>query len=243
MTFVRIFSGWFNMGSPEEELGRGLDENQHRVYITQDYYLLTTEVTQRQWRMVVLAAENSTLNPDPSYFTDCGDDCLVERVSWDNIQLFIDYLNIQYEGAYEFYLPTEAQWEYAARAGSDTAFAGGDITITNCGFDPVLDPMGWYCYNSDRATHPVGGKRPNSFGLFDMYGNVGEWCQDWYGDYPSDSVTDPQGPASGAYRVMRGGTRYSGAEGCRSAKRWWIIPDDNSEAGFGFRLVCSPLDN
>ena len=180
MKFVRIPAGEFNMGSPTEELGRGDDENRHRVRITQDYYLQTTEVTQEQWRNVVLTTDNSTLNPTPSYFTDCGDECPVERVSWDNVKLFIDYLNRRYEGIYEFYLPSEAQWEYAARADSDTAFADGDITVTDCGFDPVLDPIGWYCFSSDNITHPVGEKSPNAFGLFDMHGNVGEWCQDYY---------------------------------------------------------------
>jgi formylglycine-generating enzyme required for sulfatase activity len=245
MTFMRIPAGEFVMGSPEEELGRGNDENQHQVRITQYFYLQTTEVTQRQWRMVVLATENSTLNPDPSRFTDCGDDCPVESVSWDNVQLFIDYLNIRYEGDYEFYLPTEAQWEYAARAESDTAFANGDITVTDCGLDPVLDPMGWYCFNSGNVTHPVGGKNANGFGLFDMYGNAGEWCQDYYEEvysHTTEPVIDPQGPSNGEFRVMRGGSRYSHAADCRSSERHWHLPDD-SEGTFGFRLICSPLSN
>jgi formylglycine-generating enzyme required for sulfatase activity len=246
MEFVRIPAGEFEMGSPAEEMGHRDDENRHRVRISQDYYLQTTEVTQKQWRTVVMSTENASLIPEPSYFIACGEDCPVERVSWDNAQLFIDYLNRRYEGTYEFYLPTEAQWEYAARAGSDTAFADGDITITGCGLDPVLDPIGWYCFNARNSTMPVSTKNSNAFGLFDMNGNVAEWCQDYYEEeysYVTEPVIDPQGPTTGTFRVIRGGHHYSRAEYCRSAYRWRDFPHNNSESLYGFRLACDPIGN
>jgi len=227
MTFKLIPAGTFTMGSPTNELGRNYDETQHQVTLTQFYYMQTTEVTQGQWRAVT--------GSNPSYFSSCGDDCPVEQVSWDDVQSFISALNNLGQGTYR--LPTEAEWEYAARAGSTTAFANGGITELYCGYDPNLDAMGWYCYNASFTTHPVGLKQPNDWGLYDMHGNVWEWCQDLYGDYPSSAVTDPTGPSSGSDRVLRGGGWYFYAGDCRSANRGSSDPSDRN--GYdGFRLVC-----
>ena len=266
MEFVRIPAGEFDMGSPAEEPRSRNNEILHRVRITQDFYLQTTEVTQGQWRTVVNTTTNTELEPDPSHFYNCGDDCPVERVIWNEIQLFIRALDERYQGVYEFRLPTEAQWEYAARAGSDTAFSGGPITVTDCGIDPNLDPMGVYCGNSEvfyegcedlseiggpacAGPHPVAEKNPNAWGLYDMHGNVWEWCRDWYEErysYETDPVIDPQGPADPVvadYRVIRGGSWASGSIYCRSASRNSTPPGGYYYVSQGIRLVCFPINN
>ena len=247
MTFNLIPAGTFTMGSPSSELGRNsIEETQHQVTLTQSYYMQTTEVTQGQWR--------SVMGSNPSYFANCGDNCPVESVSWDDIQSFITAMNQRGEGTYR--LPTEAEWEYAARAGSTSAFANGGISVTVCSYDPNLDAMGWYCGNSDvtyagccdcsswggppcAGTHPVGGKQPNAWGLYDMHGNVFEWCQDWYDSYPTGAVTNPTGPSSGSYRVLRGGSWDFIAGYCRSANRYNGGPGDRYYDD-GLRLVALP---
>ena len=208
MKFVYIKPATFMMGSPSNEPGRDNDEKQHRVTLTKGYYMQTTEVTQGQWKAV--------MGSNPSKFK--GDDNPVEYVSWNDAQEFIRQLN-QKEGGSKYRLPTEAEWEYACRAGSDKAFANGGISETGCGHDSNLNAMGWYCGNAGGKTHPVAQKKPNSWGLYDMHGNVYEWCQDWYGSYPSGSVTDPTGPSSGRDRVLRGGSWNNIARNCRSADR------------------------
>lgn len=222
MSFVLISPGTFMMGSPEDELGRNPDETLHQVTISKPYYLQTTEVTQEQWEAVV--------GSNGSWWFGC-DDCPVEEVSWPDAEEFINELNDMGIGTYR--LPTEAEWEYGARAGTTTAFANGGIIETGCEYEPNLDQMGWYCYNTGR-TEKVAQKLPNVWGLYDMHGNVYEWCQDWYGEYPSAPVTDPQGPDSGNYRVLRGGSWYGAAWHARSAKRLWINPRivGNTSGGF-----------
>ncbi len=245
MAFAKIPAGTFTMGSPDgvseypigsgetpvAEPGRGTpsDETPHQVTLTQSFYIQTTEVTQGQWQAV--------MGSNPSNFSSCGSDCPVEGISWDQIQTFLSTLNGMGQGTYR--LPTEAEWEYASRAGSATAFANGDVTATSCILNANLDAMGWYCYNSGDATHPVAQKEANAWGLFDMYGNVAEYCQDWYGDYPAGPVIDPTGAVSGDAKVHRGGARSSWVGTCRSAHRYaWnpstILPD------VGFRLVREP---
>lgn len=245
MNFQRIEPASFEMGSPEDESGRFEDEPRHEVTLSEAYYIQTTEVTQGQWREV--------MGDNPSYFIDCGDACPVEWVSWEDVQAFIAALNERGEETYA--LPTEAQWEYAARGGTSTAFSNGDISVTDCGFDASLDVVGWYCGNSEitypgcvdlsgmggedcAGIHEVAGKEPNPFGLYDMHGNVWEWCQDWYdATYAgAAAVTDPEGPASGTHRVMRGGGWESNARGCRSANRSSKTPG-YAGAGIGFRLI------
>ena len=248
MEFVYIKPGTFMMGSPSSEPGRRSDEKQHQVTLTKGFYMQTTEVTQGQWRAI--------MGNNPSHFKNCGDDCPVEKVSWNDAQGFIRKLN-QKEGTDKYRLPTEAEWEYAARAGSTTVFANGGISELKCGYDSNLDAMGWYCGNSGvtysgcydasrwggpkcAGTHPVAKKQPNAWGLYDMHGNVWEWCQDWYGkNYPSGSVIDPTGRSSGSDRVNRGGSWLSDARGCRSANRRRSKPGYRNRY-LGFRLVLSP---
>jgi uncharacterized protein (TIGR02145 family) len=232
MNFVYVNPGSFMMGSPADEPGRVSDETLHQVNLTQGYYMQTTEVTQGQWEAV--------MGSNPSYFNECGSDCPVEKVSWHNIQEFLSRLNQRGEGIYV--LPTEAQWEYAARAGSSNAFGNGPITETEKLFDPVLDSMGWYGYNSGYKSYPVAGKQPNAWGLYDMHGNVWEWVADWYGPYPSESVTDPEGPASGSSFVVRGGSFGSHARRCRSASRPVCKPDCR-DYDVGFRLAALSMDH
>ena len=242
MTFNKIQPSSFTMGSPDgvseypigsgetpaEETGRGSDETPHHVTLTQSFYLQTTEVTQEQWEAV--------MGSNPSNFTSCGVTCPVESVSWENVQIFLATLNSISEGTYS--LPTEAQWEYAARAGSITAYANGGLTEVYCDYSLILDSMGWYCYNAESTTHPVGLKNANAWGLYDMHGNVIEWCQDWYGTYPSGSLTDPTGPTSGSYRIGRGGS-WDNLISCRLAARA-LAPQGASDGTIGFRLLWTP---
>jgi len=215
MTFVRIPAGSFMMGNPSSESGRYFEETPHRVTLTKPFYMQTTEVTQGQWKAV--------MGSNPSHFSDCGDNCPVEQVSWNDCQEFLRKLN-QREGNGTYRLPTEAEWEYACRAG------------TTGPYYTDLDRAGWYDGNSGNRTHPVAQKTPNAWGLYDMHGNVWEWCQDWHEDYPGGSVTNPEGPSSGAYRVIRGGSWHSIARSCRSAFRSFLTPDLRGSY-FGFRVA------
>lgn len=236
MTFAAIPSGTFTMGSPTGEPGRQDDEIQHQVTLTQPFYMQTTETTQAQWVAV--------MGSNPSGFDTCGADCPVENVPWDQIQSYIAELNALGEGTYR--LPTEAEWEYAARAGSTAAFANGDITEEDCDEDPNLDQLGWYCFNSEDKTHPVAQKDPNAWGLHDMHGNVWEWTQDRYGEYPLDPVTDPTGPdpddpATYFSPVGRGGSFNHPAKRCRSAHRGRRTagPSGGPDRYTGFRLAVN----
>jgi formylglycine-generating enzyme required for sulfatase activity/uncharacterized caspase-like protein len=223
MEFVYVKPASFMMGSPSSKQGRGSYEKQHRVTLTKGYYLQTTEVTQGQWRAI--------MGNNPSRFSNCGDDCPVEKVSWNDVQAFISKLNRK-EGTNRYRLPTEAEWEYAARAGSTSRFCFGDD-------EDRLSEYAWYVRNSGGKTHSVAQKKPNAWILYDMHGNVWEWCQDWYSDYPSGSVTDPTGPSSGSSRVYRGGCWLNLAGLCRSANRLWYLPGYRSHR-LGFRLALSP---
>jgi formylglycine-generating enzyme required for sulfatase activity len=223
MEFAYIKPGKFEMGSPSSEPGRNVDEKQHQVTLTKGFYMQTTEVTQGQWRAIM---ENN-----PSKFKNCGDNCPVENVSWNDAQAFIRKLNRE-EGTNRYRLPTEAEWEYAARAGSTTAFYSGVS-------DDGLGEYAWYRSNSGKKTHPVADKEPNDWGLFGMYGNVWEWCQDWSATYPSGTVTDPTGPSSGSIRVFRGNGWDSIAIHSRVANRAWREPGDRN-GGLGFRLALTP---
>jgi formylglycine-generating enzyme required for sulfatase activity len=213
MKFVLIPAGTFQMGSPTGEPGRTTHGRQHRVTISQPFYLQTTEVTQGQWQRV--------MGDNPSLFKKCGENCPVENVSWDDAQKFIRKLN-QMEKTDKYRLPTEAEWEYACRAGSTGEWCFGDN-------EADLGEYAWYNENSEKQTHPVGQKKPNAWGLYDMHGNVWEWCQDWYGEYPAGPVTDPKGPDSGEKRVLRGGSWVDSARLARSANRDYL-----SYPGFRF---------
>lgn len=224
--FVLIEPGTFEMGSPSGEPGRDDDETQHRVTLSQPFYLGKYEVTQEQWEAV--------MGTNPSRFSNCGRTCPVERVSWEDIQGFIAKLNLQ-EGVSVYRLPTEAEREYAARAGTQTAYYFGNVADR-------LGPYGWYMGNSDNRTHPVGQKQPNGWGLYDMHGNVWEWVADWYGAYSRGAVTDPHGPRTGTDRVYRGGSRRYPALSCRASNRSGDSPGsrNNHFDTFGFRLARTP---
>jgi len=217
MEFIKIQPGCFQMGSATSESGREDDETRHRVCLTQHYELGQYEVTQGQWEKV--------MGSNPSIFTDCGSNCPVENVSWDDIQEFIRKLNRKTGRRYR--LPTEAEWEYACRSGGrDEKYCGGND----------VNSLGWTDDNSGNETHRVGQKRANGLGIYDMSGNVYEWVEDWYGSYPSSSVTDPKGPSSGSVRVSRGGSWYLRARYLRSAYRGRSSPGYR-DVDLGFRLA------
>ena len=224
MEFVGIPPGEFLMGSTGEYAG-GI-EPVTRVRISHGFYLGKYEVTQAEWEAV--------MGDNPSRFSGCGR-CPVERVSWEDVQVFIRRLNAR-SGGGRYRLPTEAEWEYAARAGTTTDTYAGDLTNPG-GNDPVLNGIAWYDENSGDRTHPVGQKAANPWGLHDMLGNVQEWVGDRYGTYPGGAVTDPAGPGSGSGRVMRGGDFLGRSAGCcRSARRGSAVT--GSRVGFlGFRLL------
>jgi len=219
MEMVYVAPGSFMMGSPESEEGRGGDETQHRVTLTRGYWLGKYEVTQRQWK--------SVMGNNPSHSK--GPDRPVESVSWEDCQRFIAKVNAaarrQFGGGAR--LPTEAEWEYACRAGTTGPYAGNGN----------LDDMGWYDGNSGGGTHPVGQKSANALEIYDMHGNVWEWCNDWSESYGGD-VTDPTGAASGVNRVLRGGGWLDYAWRCRSAVRAGRNRGYRDEV-IGFRLCCS----
>ena len=219
--FVLIPAGTFMMGSPEDEVGRDDDETLHQVTISKPFYLQTTQVTQRQWEMV--------MGNNPSCFT--GENRPVQCVSWDDVQEFISELNTKSDKNYR--LPTEAEWEYACRAGSNGRYCFGDN-------ETLLGEYAWYYNNSIHETHPVGLKKPNAWGLYDMHGNVEEWCSDWYGEkYYSESPRDnPLGPGSSSYRLLRGGSWFYSAQESRAAFRDGDNPDERGN-GFGFRVGVS----
>lgn len=212
MRFVLVDAGGFKMGSPPSEKYRSDDETSHKVTISKGFYVQATEVTQGQWKEI--------MGENPAENNLCGMDCPVENVSWDDCQEFIKRLNIR-EETDKYRLPTEAEWEYACRGGKSSAFATGGISEDGCGMDPNLDQTGWYCGNSlGGRPHPVAQKKSNPFGIYDMHGNVWEWCQDWYGAYPAEAVVDPKGARYGPERVIRGGSSLNRAEKCRSAFRF-----------------------
>jgi len=228
MEFVYIPPGSFTMGSPQNESGRNSDEKQHRISLTKGYYLQTTEVTRGQWQ-AVMGREYRFLAFD--FKGNCGNDCPIVFITWNDVQEFINRLNRD-EGSIIYRLPTEAEWEYAARAGSTTRFCFGDE-------DDLLSEYAWYNVNSNKKANDVAQKKPNAWGLYDMHGNVWEWCQDWYGDYPTGLVVDPTGVVSGSQRVMRGGCYEDKIKWCRSASRYKQKPTQRI-IDTGFRLVRMP---
>ncbi|MHC6203564.1 SUMF1/EgtB/PvdO family nonheme iron enzyme, partial [Breznakiellaceae bacterium SP9] len=229
---VRIPAGTFTMGSPSSEAERERNEVQHSVSISKAFFMSKYEVTQREWVDV--------MGSNPSDFK--GDNLPVEQVSWLDV---IDYCNKRSvkegltpaytrngntvtwnKNANGYRLPTEAEWEYACRAGTTTPYSSGSS----------VDNAGWYSSNSGWKTHPVGTKQANAWGLYDMHGNVGEWCWDRDGGYSSDSQTDPMGAASGSIRVWRGGSWRYHAAYLRSAARNNYTPTTRY-IDLGFRVV------
>ena len=215
---VEVPAGEFRMGC---STGAGLEHEypQHKVAITRPFYLGKYEVTQSQWIKV--------MGSNPSYFKSSG--LPVENISWNDVQSFITKLNAM--TGQKFRLATEAEWEYACRAGSDAQYCFGDD-------ENKLDEYAWYSNNSESRTHPVGQKKPNEFGLYDILGNVWEWCADRYSNtyYSVSPKNDPKGPASGKDRILRGGCWSSSTIGIRSANRYYKTPT-HKYADTGFRIA------
>lgn len=251
-----ILPGTFVMGSPEDELGRAENEVQHEVTLTRAYYIGVFEVTQKQWQLA--------MGENPSYFS--GDGRPVENVSYEMIRGTMAGTNWPTDGGVDvdsflgvmrtktgmtFDLPTEAQWEYACRAGTTTALNSGN-DLTNTENDPQMAEVGRYYYNNSYSSTTnadnkggyasyhttVGSYLPNAWRLYDMHGNVWEWALDWYQSrsaVTSEAETDPVGPVEGTSRVLRGGSWLNSAQYCRSARR--NIPS-GSYRNYGFRLAC-----
>jgi formylglycine-generating enzyme required for sulfatase activity len=216
--------GSFMMGSPENETGRDADETLHKVRLTKGFYMQTTEVTNAQWKAV--------MDSVPSRSKGC-ETCAVEQISWNDVQRFLTKINQQTtDGKYR--LPTEAEWEYACRAGSADPYA--------CGTDrKKLGDYAWYSGNTTKHDdQEVGRLIPNAFGLYDMHGNVWEFCQDWYGGYDPEPVVDPSGPEDGTFRVVRGGGWQGMEMNCRCANRRGNSPDHVND-GIGFRMIFEPF--
>ncbi len=242
LVLVRVPAGTFQMGSPTTEQGHQANETLHEVTLTRDYYLGKYEVTQEQWLAVT--------GTNPSHFSACGDDCPVENVSWDDVAGpggFLELLNQHLAatgqvGAGLMRLPTEAEWERAARAGTQSRFAHGDALdcdeATSCApCEAHADHM-WWCANSSNRTHPVGEKQPNGFGLHDMHGNVAERVSDWHDWYPSTPAVDPTGPATGTRHEGRGGSWASSALWSRAAAR--SSTPEGADIGAGCRVAMTP---
>ena len=268
MDLMPIRPGSFIMGSPAQEEGRCDDEKSRRVWLTKPFWMGRTEVTQGQWQSImkttVREQRDKDNSKDPLYGE--GSDYPMYYVNWDESSEFCQKLTAREREAgrlpvgYEYRLPTEAQWEYACRAGSTTRFSSGDSR-------EKLQEVGWYAENSGNQSypdeewladvgkadktdlsakvtgrklmnHPVGEKQANAWGLYDMHGNVFEWCRDWYGAYPADPA-DPVGLEAGAERIARGGCWVLPSGGCRSATRSKGVPG-NRDGGLGFRVALVP---
>jgi formylglycine-generating enzyme required for sulfatase activity len=206
--FVTINAGTFNMG----------EDVQHEVTLTRNYDLGVYPVTQQEYQSVMKVNPSQFENPLSP----------VETVSWDDLQKFIEKLN-QIQKKYFYRLPTEGEWEYACRAGTNKPFSFSESK---------LDSYAWFDKNAKGTSHPVGQKKPNRWGLYDMHGNIWEWCQDWYADYPIGKAVDPFGPKTGSRRVIRGGSWYDDARLLRSARRNYAVPGFRYP-GLGVRLVRS----
>ncbi|MCK6513258.1 formylglycine-generating enzyme family protein [Myxococcota bacterium] len=257
---VLIKAGTFTMGSPTTELGRSsvLIETQHQVTLTRSFWMHKYEVTQSEFQ--------TRMGYNPSHFASCGGNCPTEKVNWYEAAAYCNamsraaglaecfacsgsgtsvscdvasaYAGGGYYACLGYRLPTEAEWEYAYRAGTSTAFYNGGITDLNCS-DPNANAIAWHCGNGQGTTHPVGGKQPNAWGLYDMAGNVYEWVYDWLSvSYPTQAMTDPTGAITGTDRVTRGGLYNESAHLMRAAYRNHSPPSIRYN-GVGFRVVRS----
>lgn len=222
--FRLIEAGTFWMGSPEEEEGRFDNETLHQVTLSQGFWMADTACTQALWQAV--------MGNNPAHFKGSLQNP-VEQVSWDDVQGFINKLHQQVAGI-KARLPTEAEWEYACRAGTNSAFWFGgknDLNTTKANYSGKWDE-----FDANGKTVPVRSFAPNPWGLYEMHGNVWEWCADGYAEYPLQAITDPRGAPASAYRVLRGGSWINGGRYCRSAYRDRDAPD-RRYYGIGFRFA------
>ncbi|MBW1613373.1 MAG: formylglycine-generating enzyme family protein [Deltaproteobacteria bacterium] len=225
VTFQLLYvpPGTFMMGSPSNEEGHKAEEIQHEVAITKGFWIGRTEVTQELYQVI--------MGKNPSYYK--GPNFPVENVSWNDSVKFIHRLNDLLPDGH-FNLPSEAQWEYTCRAGSKGAYCFGNDGAK-------LDQYAWLGDNTHGKIRlqPVATKKPNAWGIYDMHGNLWEWCVDWYGEYPIRALSDPSGPPSGSEKVCRGGSWFSGKGGVRCADRDHA-PLDYTSTSVGFRLIWTP---
>jgi formylglycine-generating enzyme required for sulfatase activity len=240
LVLVRIPAGMFTMGSPVSERNRVDDETPHQVTLTRDFYIGKHEVTQAQWQAI--------MGSNPSGFAESLS-CPVEQVSWNEINGpdgFLARLNRHLAttgqaGAGQMRLPTEAEWERAARGGTSTRFSYGEALECRDSCKPCAAHerhIRWCGNNASGSPDPVGSRQPNPFGLFDAHGNVAEWVQDLYGPYASSPQTDPAGPTRGPGRVVRGGRNDSNPQNCRSAYRS-VKSADEADGHTGLRVAVS----
>ena len=223
MEFVKIPTGSFKR------------EDGVIIHITKSFYLGKYEVTQKQWKKIMIN-NPSNFQGEICKLPEGCENNPVERVSWADVESYIAKLNEKAENGkkkYRFRLPTEAEWEYAARAGTNTNYYWGDTANKE---------YAWWSENADSITHAVGTKKPNAFGLYDMSGNVWEWCSDWKADYNQKETIDPIGPITGTYRVIRGGSWYFSSDYLRSSFRYYSSPNSRSDV-IGFRLLLVESDN
>ena len=228
MAFVFIPPDSFEMGILSDKDAKMNNAMPYQVILTKSLYMQTTEVTQGQWKKL--------MGKNPSFFKECGDDCPVDQVSWNEVQQFIERLN-RIEGTDRYRLPTEAEWEYACRSGSKTPFSFGKcLSAEQVNYNGNYPSAG--CRKNGYRKKPISVNSfvPNAWGLHDMHGNVWEWCGDWLGKYPTDSVVNPKGPSSGLFRVIRGGGWNSYDKACRSGNRSGI-GQTKRFANLGFRIV------
>jgi formylglycine-generating enzyme required for sulfatase activity len=227
---TEIPSGRFTMGSPESEIGRRPDETAHDVTLNRAFFLGQHEVTQQEWRAL--------MKTNPSRFTDCGPRCPVENVTFADVERFIAALNAQPENEVVYRLPTEAEWEYACRAGTATPFATGDtLTTAQANYNGKRPYGGGEPGLARERPTRAAGFPPNPWALVDVHGNVWEWTADWYGAYPAGDVSDPRGALSGETRVVRGGSWQTEAANTRCAARFTHAPD-RRDADLGFRVAA-----
>jgi len=244
-TWITVNAGTFTMGSPPDEPGRFDSETQHEVTITRDFVILATEVQQGDFEAV--------MGYNPSELSDCGPDCPITDVTWHEAAAYTNALSASegFESCYEctgnapdttcelnpkymtpydchgYRLPTEAEWEYAARGGTLASTYNGNVDQDHLHCESpnaILDPIAWYCGNASMDIHSCGQKTPNPLGLFDMLGSEWEWCQDWYADYPAAAATDPWGVATGTEKVRRGGSYLDNGLDSRAARRRKLGP-------------------
>lgn len=227
MEMIYVKGGCYQMGASIDDCDAKPEERPAHEVCVDDFYLGKNEVTQRQWKTVMVSNTSSAS-------TSGGDNCPVDNVSWSEIQVFISKVNNKSEGR-TYRLPTEAEWEYAARSGGkNEKYSGGNN----------VDTVAWYGKNSGKINHTVGTKAPNGLGLYDMSGNVWEMVNDWYGNdyYTHSPHTNPAGPSTGVDRVIRGGCRIDGALSQRATRRMNIYSRTGSDRGdnVGFRLLMTP---